>query len=63
MLPERYHGLGMPNYIVNCFAAKVFFVWRHWGFDGATGQMMAHAYEAFAVKVGLYGDIFAHDFK
>ena len=24
MLPERYQGLGMPNYVMLCFAAKVF---------------------------------------
>ena len=63
MLPERYHGLGMPNYVVNCLSAKIFFIWRHWGFGGATGQMMTQAYEAFLVEVGLYGDVFTRDFK
>ena len=63
MLPERYHGLGMPNYVVNCLSAKIFFMWRHWGFGGATGQMMTQAYEAFLVEVGLYGDVFTRDFK
>ena len=63
MLPERYHGLGLPNYVVHCLAVKVFFLWRHWGFDSAVGKMVAQEYEAFVMEVGMYGDVFTLDYE
>ena len=40
MLPEKYHGLGLPNFVVVCFATKVFLLQRHWGFNSAAGNML-----------------------
>ena len=31
-LPERFQGLGMPNFVVVAFVSKVFFLQCHWGF-------------------------------
>ena len=33
-----------------------------WGFEGASGQLMVHAYKAFIIEVGLYGNIFSYDY-
>jgi len=62
-LPERYQGLGMPNFAVVAFASKVFFLQCHWGFDGATADSMRWNYENFIVDVGLYGNVFSWDFS
>jgi hypothetical protein len=35
MLTARHQGLGLPNFVVDCFAAKVHFVQCQWGFDCA----------------------------
>jgi len=61
-LGERYHGLGLPDFVVVCFAAKVFFMQRHFGFESTVGQMLMQAYEAFLVDVGLHGNIFGYSF-
>ena len=63
MLPERFQGLGLPNFVVVCLAAKIFFLQQHLGFDDAAGQMMQQAYEAFLMEVGLYGDVLSLDFE
>ena len=60
MLPERYQGLGLPNFVVWSLAVKISFVQRHLG---AVGQMMIQAYEAFLMEVGVYGNGFAKDFE
>ena len=51
MLPERYQGLGLPNFVVWSLAAKISFVQRHLGFNNAAGQMMMQAFEAFLMEV------------
>ena len=49
MLPERFHGLGLPNFVALSFAAKVYFLQRHFGFEDAVGEMMMQAFEAFVL--------------
>ena len=63
MLPEIYQGLGLLNFVVIAFAAKVYFLQSHWGFEGATSDAMQFAYEAFLVEIGLYGNVFSHAFE
>jgi len=63
ILPERFQGLGMPNFVVVAFAAKVFFLQCHWGFEGAPAETMLWCYENFLIEVGLYGNIFSQDFS
>ena len=63
MLPKKYHGLGLPTFVVVCFVAMMFLLQRHWGFNSAAGNMLQQAYEAFLIEVGLYGDVFTRDFK
>ena len=43
MLSESYHGLGLPNFVVLCFAAKLFFLQCQLGFDAASGEMLTQA--------------------
>jgi len=62
LLSERYQGLGLPNFVADCLAAKLFFVQCKWGFESASAQLMVHAYEAFMVEVGLYGNILSTSF-
>ena len=63
MLPERFGGLGLPDFVLTCFASKVHFMQCNWGFADAIGSLMTHAYEAFLIEVGLYGNIFSLNFK
>ena len=63
MLPERFHGLGLPNFVVLCLAAKILFMQYHLGFEEAVGEMVLQAYESFLIEVGLYGDVMTRDFK
>ena len=63
MLPARFHGLGLPSFVVVAFAKKVFYVQCHWGATDAPGYMLQWAYEKFVVKVGLYGDSFDWDYE
>ena len=62
-LSERFQGLGLPNFVVDCLAAKLFYMQSVWGFDCAAGHMMMQAYEAFLIEVGLYGDTMQHSYK
>ena len=59
MLPEMYQGLGLPNFILVAFAAKVYFLQCHWGFEGATSDALQFAYETFLIEVGLHGNVFS----
>ncbi len=40
MLPERYVGLGLPNFVVIALAKKIFFLQCSWGALDAPGQML-----------------------
>ena len=53
----------MPNFVVDCFAAKVFYMLRQWEYNCASGKLMGHAYEAFMTEVGLYGNILSYDYS
>ena len=59
-LPERFHGLGMPNFPVLALAGKTSFLLANWGAKDALGLMMGHCYESFLMEVGLYGSVFSH---
>ena len=53
ILPKRYQGLGLLNFIVIAFSKKVFFIQCHWGSSDAPGSMLKWAYKHFVVEVGL----------
>ena len=54
-LPERYQGLGLPNFPLVALANKLAFLIGNWGFQGqAQSDALALAYENFLVEVGLY---------
>ena len=63
MLPEKFQGLGLPNFVVDCLAAKLHFILCNWGLESTSGTMMMHAYEAFMMEVGLYGNVLSQDFS
>ena len=62
-LPERYQGLGLPEWGGDCLAAKIFLIQRLWGFESASATLVSHAYEAFQMEVGLFGNILAQDYN
>ena len=49
MLPERFDGLGLPNFVVLCLAATIFFMQYHLRFKEAVGEILLQAYEAFLI--------------
>ena len=49
--------------MVDCLAAKLFYMQSVWGFDCAAGHMMMQAYKVFLIEVGLYGDTMQHSYK
>ena len=53
----------MPNFVCDCFTTKAYFLQVQWGFDGASSQLVVHAYEDFLIEVGLYVNIFSMDFN
>ena len=63
MLPARFHGLGLPIFVVVAFAKRVFCVQCRRGATASPGYMLQWAYENFVVEVGLYGDPFDWDYE
>ena len=59
MLPERYQGLGLPDFEVHSFSQKFHFLQRKWGGGDATSKMTETTYESFMTEVGVYGNIFS----
>ena len=62
-LPERFQGLGLPNFAVVAFACKVHFLQCNWGFKDAASVLMSFAFESHIVEVGMYGNPFSWDYK
>ena len=62
-LPERFQGLGLPDFVVLVFAYNIFFLQCHWGFEGATARIVMPTFETFMLEVGLYIDIFTKDYQ
>jgi hypothetical protein len=63
LLPERYQGLGMPNFALVSLTSKLAFIQRTWGFDGVNSKALMMGYESFMVEVGLYGSTMDYDYK
>jgi len=63
MLPERYVGLGLPNFVVITLAKKFFFLQCTWEALDAPGKMLKWAYENFVIEVGLYGNPFEWNYE
>ena len=62
-LPERFQGLGLPDFVVLALATKIFFLQSHWGFKGATAEIVMSTFETFMLEVGMYGNIFSCDYE
>ena len=63
MLPEHFHRLGLPIFVINYLAGKVHAIHCHFVFKSTIGEMMTYAYRAFLVEVGLYKKNFLLDFN
>ena len=63
MLPKQFQGLGLPDFVVLALASKIFFLQCHWGFEGATAEMVMSTFETFMLEVGVYGNIFSQDYE
>ena len=62
-LPERYQGLGLPDFEVHALSKKIHFLQRKWDGKDATSNMTGTTYEAFMIEVGVYGNMFALDWS
>ena len=63
MLPEHFHRLGLPIFVINCLAGKAHAKHHHFVFKSTISEMMTHAYKAFMVEVALYKIIYLLDFN
>ena len=63
LIPERYQGLGLPNFALVSLTSKLAFIQRSWGFNDVDSRSLMMGYESFMVEVGLYGNTMDHDYK
>ena len=56
-LPERYQGLGLPDFKVHALSKKVHFLQQKWDGKDSTSKITGATYEAFMVEVGMYDNI------
>ena len=58
-LPERYQGLGLPDFEVHALSKMIHFLQHRWDGNKSTSKMTVATYKAFMVEVGMYGNIFS----
>ena len=58
MLPEKYQGLGLPNFSLVSLASKLQFIQCIWGFTDAASISLRMGYESFVIDIGMYGNVF-----
>ena len=58
-LPERYQGLGLPNFEVHALSKNIHFLQHKRNGNDSTSKMAETTYEAFMVEVRMYGNIFS----
>jgi hypothetical protein len=63
LIPERYQGLGLPNYALISLASKLSLTQCGWGFDNVDARAIMSGYQSFMIEVGLYGNTMDHDYK
>ena len=61
-LPECYQGIGLPNFALISLASKLQLIQCIWGFKDAASESLRMGYESFSIDVGLYGNIFGHNY-
>ena len=62
-LPERYQGLGLPDFKVHALSKKVHFLQQKWDGNASTSKMDETTYEAFVVDVGIYDNTFSRSWE
>ncbi len=63
LIPERYQGLGLPNYALISLASKFSLIQCSWGFNNVHARAIMIRYESFMMEAGLYGNTMDHDYK
>ncbi len=63
LIPERYQGLGLPNYALISLASKLSLIQRGWGFNDVNARAIMIGYKSFMMEVGLYRNTMNHDYK
>jgi hypothetical protein len=62
-LPEVYQGIGLPNFALHSFAAKLHLIQCNWGFINAASKSLIKGYESFFMNIGMYGNTLDLDYK
>ena len=62
-LPERYQGLGLPNFEVHALSKRTHFLQHKWDSNNSTSKMDAATYKAFMVEVGMHGSILSRSWE
>jgi hypothetical protein len=63
VIPERYQGLGLPNFVLVSLSSKLSFIQRTWGFTDVDSRSLMMGYESFMIKIGVYGNTMDYDYK
>jgi hypothetical protein len=63
LIPERYQGLGLPNYALILLASKLSFIQLGWGVEDVDSRALMIGHESFMMEVGLYGNTMDYDYK
>ena len=56
-LPERYQGVGLPDFQVHALLKKLHFLQQKMDGMDSTSKITGATYKAFMVEVGTYGNI------
>ena len=62
-LPERYQGLGLPNFKVHALSKRIQFLHHKWDGNNSISKMAATTYKVFMVELGIYGNIFSRSWE
>ena len=62
-LPEKYQGLGLPNFEVRALSKNSYVLKRNCGGTKSTSKLAGTTYEAFMVEVEMYANIFSRSWK
>ena len=52
-IPDRYQGLGLPDFEVHALSKKVCFLQQKWDRNNSTSRLTGATYEAFMVEMGM----------
>ena len=62
-IPEKYQGIGLPNFSLVSLASKLQYIQCIWGFKDAASISLHMGYESFVMDIGVYGNVFDLDYR